>query len=124
VLAEKALGLPALLKSATVPVNLIENASADMWGNLSDQRSSYRRAIRSPSRLHCAGDPFLLLVDDPFATLDKFVGLINESRSLALQILSSFICLGTHQISCFISLASDSIASAGATIGCKEDSDY
>jgi hypothetical protein len=52
VLAEKALGLPALLKSATAQVNLIENASADMWGNLSDQRSSYRRAIRSPSRLH------------------------------------------------------------------------
>jgi hypothetical protein len=97
--------------------------ATSVCGNFSDQRLTHRRAIRSLSRLHSAGDPFLLLVHDPFATLDKFVGLINESRSLALQILSPFVCLGSHQISCFISLASDAIATAGAGIGCKEDSD-
>lgn len=82
-----------------------------LCGNSSDQRLTHRRAIRSLSRLHSPGDPFLLLVHGPFVTLDKFVGLINESRSLALQILSPLVCLRTHQISSFISLASDSIAS-------------
>ena len=72
---------------------------------VSAQRLADRRAIRSLSRLYGAGDPFLFVVHEPFATLDEFVGLINESRSLALQIPSRFVCLGTHQTSCFISLA-------------------
>jgi hypothetical protein len=80
-----------------------------------------RRVVRSLPCLYGARDPFLLIVHDPFAMLDEFVRLINEFRSLALHILSPFVRLGTHQISRFISLASDSIASAGTRQRCIED---
>jgi hypothetical protein len=86
------------------------------------QRLADRRAISGLARLYGAGDPFLLVVHDPFATLDEFFGLINEYRALAVQILSPHVCLGTHQISSFISLSSDAIPSSGAGVGCKKDS--
>jgi hypothetical protein len=47
-------------------------------------RINDRRATRNLSGLYRACDFFRLLVHDMFTSLDEFVGLISESRSLAL----------------------------------------